>query len=176
VTVLGMRPKDAAYNDGDGPITVVYTGVVDEDEGPITAVYTGVPRAGDPDPPEPEPAPKTRPPEPTERPASCEPLSALRGLAEEPAGPHVAPNVPSRAQPAYIRATIRNEPPPGEIAEGWYAVHNGAVELWDHDHRHLGSRPLPRGEDPAGLARQILRETAGSDFNRPIHYPGASIA
>jgi hypothetical protein len=155
-----MRPKDAADNDGDGPITVVYTGVVDAEEAAITAVYTGVPRAGDP------------PSEDELAPPSSSPTTSY-GL--EPAAREEFPSPPLCA-PAYVRVTIRNEPPPGEIAEGWYAVHNGAAELWDHNHHHLGSRPLVRGDDAAVLARQILRETAGSDFNRPIHYPGASIA
>jgi hypothetical protein len=42
--------------------------------------------------------------------------------------------------------------------------------------KHVGSQTLQADDDPARVARGLLRETAGSDFNRPITYPRQSFA
>ena len=81
--------------------------------------------------------------------------------------------------PVYVRTTIRNSDHDGvlgEIVEGHYIVEGGTLVLTDLDGVQITSRAL-LGEDPATLARQLLRETREfSDFNRPIRYPPLGVA
>jgi hypothetical protein len=162
VTVLGMRPKDAADNDGDGPITVVYTGVVDADEGPITEVYTGVPRAGDP---------TDEYESPSGLATSSEPEPAAP-VAEAPRPLQSAPATIPSSPPKYVRVTIRHEPPPGEIAQAWFEVRGKQLVLTNELGEEIARRVLVRGDDPEGVAREMLRERAAADaFNRGIEYP-----
>jgi hypothetical protein len=60
----------------------------------------------------------------------------------------------------YVRVIIRHgddDGDPGEIAEGYYSVEGGALVLTDCDGGHLTNKAL-LGEDPATLARRLLRE------------------
>jgi len=96
--------------------------------------------------------------------------------SEEPAaGGHL-----SCSQPVYVCVVVSNgneDGDPGAIAEAWYTVEDGAVVLRDADDKHLTSRALLKGEDPAVLARSLLREAEKpKDFNRPIHYPKLGLA
>jgi hypothetical protein len=51
------------------------------------------------------------------------------------------------------------------------------VVLRDSDDKHITSRALLKGEDPAVLARSLLREAEQpKDFNRPIVYPKLGLA
>jgi hypothetical protein len=51
------------------------------------------------------------------------------------------------------------------------------VVLRDADDKHIMSRALLKGEDPAVLARSLLREVEKpKDFNRPISYPKLGLA
>jgi hypothetical protein len=130
-------------------------------------VFTGVPR-GDPDQAEPAPQLQTASEEGNSSPPS-----------EEPAGSGVA-NLSAPSQPTYVRVIIRNgndDGDPGAIAEAWFTVEDGAVVLRDADDKHITSRALLKGEDPAVLARSLLREVEKpKDFNRPIHYPKLGLA
>jgi hypothetical protein len=104
--------------------------------------------------------------------------------SEEPSRPSEEPDrsEPSytRSEPTYVRVTIRNgddNGDPGAIAEAYYTIEDGLVVLRDHDDKHLTSRALLKGEDPAVLARSLLREAEKpKDFNRPIHYPKLGLA
>ena len=58
---------------------------------------------------------------------------------------------------------------PGAIVEAWYTIEDGAVVLRDHDDKHLTSRALLKAEDPAVLAKSLLREAEEpKSFNHPI--------
>jgi hypothetical protein len=127
-------------------------------------IITGVPR-GDPDQAEPSPQLQTAsseegPSHPSEEPARSEPLSCSR--------------------PTYVRVIIRNgndDGDPGAIAEAYYTIEDGVVVLRDRDDKHLTSRAMLKGEDPAVLAKSLLREAEKpKDFNRPIHYPKLGLA
>jgi hypothetical protein len=49
--------------------------------------------------------------------------------------------------------------------------------LRDSGDKHITSRALLKGDDPAVLARSLLREVEQpKDFNRPIHYPKLGLA
>jgi hypothetical protein len=92
-----------------------------------------------------------------------------------------APGGPlSRPEPTYIRTTIRNgddEGDPGAIAEARWSVDDGCVTLTDLEGRHLSGRALLKGQDPAAVARALLREVAKpKEFNRPIIYPKMGLA
>ena len=90
----------------------------------------------------------------------------------EPAGSGevLSPSPPSR--PVYVKVTIRNgdDNDPGEIAEAWYKIEDGLLVLRDRDDKFITSRGLLKGEDPAVLARILLRERAPTEFQQPIRY------
>ena len=88
----------------------------------------------------------------------------------------VSPSPPS--QPVYVRVTVRHgdEHDPGQIAEAWYTIEEGLLVLRDRDDKHITSRGLLKGEDPAVLARILLRERAPNDFQQPIRYKTLGIA
>jgi hypothetical protein len=97
--------------------------------------------------------------------------------SEEQAGGGVSsPSLPS--QPVYVKVTVRNgdEDDPGQIAEAWYTIEEGLLVLRDADDKHITSRALLKGEDPAVLARILLRERAPNDFQMPIRYKTLGIA
>jgi hypothetical protein len=80
----------------------------------------------------------------------------------------------------YVGTIIRHgddDGDPGEIREGMYNISGGSVVLTDLDGRQITSRKLSDGQNPAKLARELLRETAPvDDFNRPIAYPRLGVA
>jgi hypothetical protein len=129
----------------------------------VWVITTGVPR-GDPDQAEPAPQVQTASSEGPSHPST-----------EEPAA-----SGPSCSRPTYVRVIIRNgndDGDPGAIAEAWFTIEDGAVVLRDADDKHITSRALLRGEDPAVLARSLLREAEQpKEFNRPIHYPKLGLA
>jgi hypothetical protein len=99
--------------------------------------------------------------------------------AEKPAGSGgvLSPSPPS--QPVYVKVTVRNgdEDDPGQIAEAWYTIEDGLLVLRDSNDKHLTSRALLNGENPATLAKILLREREGqNDFQQPIHYPKLGFA
>ena len=108
---------------------------------------------------------------------------AAETSAEEPSHPTEVEPVasgPSCSEPTYVRVTIRNgddNGDPGAIAEAYFTIEDGVVVLRDRDDKHLTSRALLKGEDPAVLAKSLLREAEQpKDFNRPIHYPKLGLA
>jgi hypothetical protein len=96
----------------------------------------------------------------------------------EPAGSGT-PFTCSQPTPKYVRTTISNgtDSDPGQIAEAYYTVEDGHVVLRDADEKHITSRAMLKGEDPATVARALLREAEKpKDFNRPIQYPKLGLA
>jgi hypothetical protein len=128
-------------------------------------VFTGVPR--DPDFGQWEPSPQVQtvseeePSRPSEEPA-----------ANGPPIPH--------SQPEYIFVTTRQATDagdPGQIAEALWSVNDGCVVLTDLEGRHLTSRALLKGQDPAAVARALLREAEEPKrLGRPIRYPKLGLA
>ena len=92
----------------------------------------------------------------------------------EPAGGDVV-NLSPPSQPAYIFTTTRQatNDDPGAIAEAlWSVDEDGCVVLTNLEGRYIGGRALLKDEDPAAVARALLREAEEpKDFQRPIHYP-----
>jgi hypothetical protein len=85
----------------------------------------------------------------------------------------------SCSRPTYIFVTTRaaTSADPGVIAEAWFIVEDGAVVLRDADDKHFGGRALLKDEDPATVARSLLREQeAPKDFQRQIHYQKLGLA
>ena len=94
-------------------------------------------------------------------------------------------DVPTYCAPAQDEAHISlvldhgdDEGNLGTIAAGWFSVENGAVVLEGLDRKRLGSQVLREGQDPAVVAKQLLRKSLGdnSDFTAPIRYPRRGIA
>jgi hypothetical protein len=78
-----------------------------------------------------------------------------------------------------VRVVVSNggEDDPGAIVEAWYVIEAGLLVLRDADDKHIASRMLLKDDDPALLAKSLLREReAPKDFNRPIHYPKLGLA
>jgi hypothetical protein len=111
---------------------------------------------------------------PAPRPDVAEPLlhedeDSLR--REEPRPPIVESYVWVQTRPCAA------DDDPGQIMEGWYSIDDGHVVLTDREGRHITSRAMIAGEDPAALARLLLREAKGpEDFNRVLSYPSLGIA
>ena len=59
---------------------------------------------------------------------------------------------------------------PGEIAEGTYTICGGMVRVEDAEGRPLASQVLRPGDDPAVVARSILRAKTREQFWDPIRY------
>jgi len=131
----------------------------------VWVITTGVPR-GDPDQAEPSPQVQT---------ASSEEGPSHPSTEVEPAA-----SGPSCSRPTYVRVVVSNgndDGDPGAISEAWFTVEDGLVVLRDADDKVITSRALLKGEDPAVLARSLLREAEKpKDFNRPIHYPKLGFA
>jgi hypothetical protein len=133
----------------------------------LLVIVTGVPR---PDPDQGEPQVQT---------ASSE--GNLSSPPEGPAGSGAGIlTEPSQPTPTYVRVTIRNgddDGDPGAIAEAYYSIEDGLLVLRDSDDRHITSRALLKGQDPAVLAKSLLREAEEPEsFNHPIRYPKLGLA
>jgi hypothetical protein len=100
--------------------------------------------------------------------------------SDEPArgGEVLSPSPPS--EPTYIFVTTRqatNDGDPGAIVEALWSVDDGAVVLTNLEGRHITGRALLKDEDPAAVARSLLREAEEpKDFHRPINYPKLGLA
>jgi hypothetical protein len=133
----------------------------------ITVVITGVPRR-DPDEPD-EPTPQVQ--------ASSK--GTLSPPSPEPAaGELLIPH--SQPTPVYVRIVTSNgneDGDPGAIAEAWWTIEDGVVVLRDRDDKHMTSRALLKGQEPAAVARALLREAEEpKSFNHPIRYPKLGLA
>jgi hypothetical protein len=130
----------------------------------VWVITTGVPR-GDPD--QAEPAPQVQ-------------TASSEGPSHPSTEVEPAASGPSCSRPTYVRVVVSNgndDGDPGAIAEAYYTIEDGVVVLRDRDDKHLTSRALLKGEDPAVLAKSLLREAEQpKDFNRPIHYPKLGLA
>jgi hypothetical protein len=131
-----------------------------------TVVVTGVAAPGEDIGEEWKPAP---------RPDIAEPLlhedeDSLR--REEPRPPVVESYVWVQTRPC------RDDDDPGEILEGWFSVDEGTVTITDREGKYITSRAMIAGEDPAALARLLLREKGpeSESFNRRLDYPKLGIA
>jgi hypothetical protein len=96
----------------------------------------------------------------------------------EPArGGEVSPS-PSEPIPTHVQITISNgtEGDPGAIVEAYYTIEEGLLVLRDRDKKFITSRGLLKNEDPAVLARILLRERAPNDFQQPLRYKPLGIA
>jgi hypothetical protein len=125
----------------------------------VTAVVTPVPR---------------KPEYSTVQTASSEEGARPSDGVEAASGPSI-----SCSRPTYVKVIIRNggEDDPGQISEAWYTIEDGAVVLRDANDKHITSRALLNGEDPAVLARILLREAeAPKEFQRPLSYPKLGLA
>ena len=99
--------------------------------------------------------------------------------AEEPAGSGAAISAPSQPTPVYVRVVVSNggDGDPGAIAQAYYTIEDGLLVLRDADDKHITSRVLLTDEDPAAVARSLLREAEEpKDFARPIRYPKLGLA
>jgi hypothetical protein len=135
----------------------------------ISVVVTGVPRA-DPDEAEPQIQPPSE--EGNSSPSSPEPAGS-GGVSSSPP--------PSQPTPIYVRIITSNgndeSGDPGAISEAWYTIEDGLLTLRDSDDKYITSRAMLADDDPAVLARSLLREAeAPKDFNRPIVYPKMGLA
>jgi hypothetical protein len=167
VVVVGARDDDDETRAlANLPTTTPDGRAIYYDPNDIRIVVTGVPRA-DPD----EPAPQQT--------ASEEGSSSPP--SEEPAGSGGAIlSPPSQPTPAYVRIITSNgdeSGDPGQIVEAWFTIEDGLLTLRDADDKYITSRAMLAGEDPAVLARSLLREAEKpKDFNRPIVYPKLGLA
>jgi hypothetical protein len=108
-------------------------------------------------------------------PAEDAPRYVSSEAEREAASVYLAPDQPE----VYVSAVTRppsSEDDPGVIAYGWFSVKNGNLILLDGKRRHLTTRRLREGEEPATVARQALQANAGNGFNRPLEYPNLSVA
>jgi hypothetical protein len=131
----------------------------------VWVITTGVPR-GDPDQAEPAPQVQTASSE-----GPSHPSTEVEPAASGPL---------SCSRPTYVRVIIRNgndDGDPGQIAEAYYTIEDGLVVLRDRDGKHMTSRALLKGQDPAAVARALLREAEEPEsFNHPIRYPKLGLA
>ncbi len=128
-------------------------------------IFSGVPR--DPDfgqwvPPQIQTASPSGPDHPDEEPAAS--------------GPPI-----SCSRPTYIFTTTRqatDDGDPGQIAEAlWSVDEEGCVVVTTLEGRHITGRALLKDEDPAAVARSLLREAEEPKaFNDPIRYPKLGLA
>jgi hypothetical protein len=135
----------------------------------LTIVVTGVPRS----------------PDHGNWKEACSPQvqASEEGASDNPPSPAAGSGVLTLcapSQPTYVRVTIRNgddEGDAGQISEALWSVEDACVVLTDLEGRHLTSRALLKTDDPAAVARSLLRERERpNDFNRPLHYPKMGLA
>jgi hypothetical protein len=134
----------------------------------FTFVHTGVPRAPD---------------HGNEKEENNSPPAETRASSEGPSHPSTeepaASGLLTCLQPTYVRIVTSNgsDGDPGAIAEAWYTIEDGLVVLRDSDDKVITSRAMLKGDDPAVLARSLLREAEQpKDFNRPIVYRKLGLA
>ena len=92
-----------------------------------------------------------------------------------------APPPPEEPEPErhYVRIEIRpsSENDPGQVLEGRFATIGSLVQVWDLNGKLLGSGAVRPDEDPASVARKILKAKSdcGNSFYRPLKYPRGSM-
>jgi hypothetical protein len=75
-----------------------------------------------------------------------------------------------------VQVAPPTEDDPGAVIEGSYTLAgDGVLRVYDADRNLLGTERLKLGEDPARVARQLLRKKLGNGFDRRIEYPNLGI-
>ncbi|WP_420971525.1 hypothetical protein [Bradyrhizobium sp. B120] len=109
---------------------------------------------------------------------------SLRDHPEVPARPRA---IPAQPKPEIKHCWMQTRQPDyergdeGNVEPIYYSVSDGVLTMHDESGKPSGRRTLVDGEDPRfaaiRLRREALqRENSGSDFNRPLNYPGPSVA
>src|SRR5262249_37385565 len=140
------------------------------------AIITGVPRMGRdvPDEPRVTPSKASHPPRGDQpervdvrRGGEALRLPEKRELRETP-----RPAPQPMPEPRYVYAEVHpaSGNDPGAIIEGRYAASDGLVRVWDMQGKLLGTQVFKNGDDPAHVARKILRGKRGSGFYDPLPY------
>jgi hypothetical protein len=139
----------------------------------IDAIITGVPRMGRdvPDEPRATPSKASHPPQP-ERVDMRRGGEALRLPEKERETHQPQPTPQPMPEPRYVYAEMHpaSGNDPGAIIEGRYASADGLVRVWDMQGKLLGTQVF-NGDNPAHVARKILREKRGTGFYDPLPYP-----
>ena len=98
----------------------------------------------------------------------------------EPVASEAETTFKASSQPeTYVWVQVRqpkNQDDPGEIAEGWFSVEDGALVLVDGSHRHLARRQLKRGEVPLMLRGDCCVRWLRRHFYRRRQYPSLGLA
>jgi hypothetical protein len=136
-------------------------------------ICTGVPRPS---------TPYTWSPEPNEA-DPTHPANVARLNKATKAEPAPVVELRQPAQPLdWKRITIQISPPDerstGVVAEGRFCIQDGEVCVEDLWGKLLGSAPFGPGDDPAIIARKLLRQKTGEKwgaFYAPIQTPPRSI-
>ena len=83
-------------------------------------------------------------------------------------------SIPSQPIPTRVWVTIKGateDGDPGRIEEAWYTVLDRVLVLADIEGRHIAEQKLLVDDDPARVARALLRARSGeTEFNRPLPY------
>jgi len=76
-----------------------------------------------------------------------------------------------------VQTEAATETNPGAIAEGYYDLIDGKVVVTDLQGRPIGNEEAKPGDDPAVIAKRILRRArlGRGDFSAPIRYPPLSL-
>jgi len=101
---------------------------------------------------------------------------------EEPAEPkepiYVAPDQASTAVLVVV-SNGNDQGDPGQVEHGCFSVAGGVLSLESPSGKFVGSRRLREGDDPAAVARSLLRDSidTGTAFTtRTLNYPRGSVA
>jgi hypothetical protein len=101
--------------------------------------------------------------------SACEPVPPP--LPEPPP----EPSVEAEWRPVWAQiAPPSDGNPGGAIVEGRYATSDDTVHVEDSEGRRLGSQVFSPGDNPAAVARKILREK-GKQFYAPLAYPSPGL-
>ena len=175
--VVGVEP-DAPVTEGqrDASGRELYYGTVKRD-GMVDrtdTIITGVPRAGR----DAEDAVERLVARAKQTGYPSDPLQAKAVKARE--APQAPPPEPEpEPERHYVRVEIRpaSENDPGQVQEGHFATIGTLVQVWDLNGKLLGSGAVRPDEDPASVARKILKAKSdcGNSFYRPLKYPRGSM-
>ena len=69
----------------------------------------------------------------------------------------------------YAEIQPSSESDPGAIIEGRYTASDGLVRVWDMQGKLLGTQVF-NGDNPAHVARKILRAKLNTGFYDPLPY------
>jgi hypothetical protein len=87
-------------------------------------------------------------------------------------------HAPTEFKEFTVQMAPASESDPGAVLLGWWKVKGRALTVKFED-GHEASRILQSDEDPARVARQMLRkdrEGERGDFRRPLNFPSMGVA